>query len=101
VFGQHLDGPYVMLICLAGLRSIPDYIYEAAEVDRASGEAIWSITFRGLPFLMLAVHFRRSVVRVFDLSTCSSGGPGSTTNWSRSRSNAPRLGKRATPQRSR
>ena len=27
--------PYVMLICLAGLRSIPDYIYEAAEVDRA------------------------------------------------------------------
>ena len=28
--------PYVMLICLAGLRSIPDYIYEAAEIDRAS-----------------------------------------------------------------
>src|SRR5258707_9420632 len=28
--------PYVMLICLAGLRSIPDYIYEAAEVDRAT-----------------------------------------------------------------
>src|SRR5260370_42280952 len=28
--------PYVMLICLAGLRSIPDYIYEAAGVDRAS-----------------------------------------------------------------
>ncbi|MFZ9199344.1 MAG: carbohydrate ABC transporter permease [Paracoccaceae bacterium] len=28
--------PFVMLICLAGLRSIPDYIYEAAEVDRAS-----------------------------------------------------------------
>src|SRR5712675_1151324 len=27
--------PYVMLICLAGLRSIPDYIYEAAEVDHA------------------------------------------------------------------
>src|SRR5258708_266101 len=28
--------PYVALIVLAGLRSIPDYIYEAAEVDRAS-----------------------------------------------------------------
>jgi len=28
--------PYVMLICLAGLRSIPHDIYEAAEVDRAS-----------------------------------------------------------------
>src|SRR5207248_5843249 len=31
--------PYVMLICLAGLRSIPDSIYEAAEVDRASPSA--------------------------------------------------------------
>ena len=28
--------PFVMLICLAGLRSIPEYIYEAATVDRAS-----------------------------------------------------------------
>src|SRR5207244_6722527 len=28
--------PYVMLICLACLRSIPEYIYEAAGVDRAS-----------------------------------------------------------------
>src|SRR5258708_18594885 len=28
--------PYVALIILAGLRSIPDYIYEAAEGDRAS-----------------------------------------------------------------
>ena len=37
--------PYVMLICLAGLRSIPDYIYEAAEVDRASAwRTFWSIT---------------------------------------------------------
>src|SRR5208337_1380158 len=37
--------PYVMLICLAGLRSIPDYIYEAAEIDRASPwRQFWSIT---------------------------------------------------------
>ncbi len=28
--------PFVMLICLAGLRSIPPSIYEAAECDRAS-----------------------------------------------------------------
>ena len=28
--------PYVMLICLAGLRAIPQYLYEAAEVDGAS-----------------------------------------------------------------
>jgi multiple sugar transport system permease protein len=37
--------PYVMLICLAGLRSIPDYIYEAAEVGSRFGMAtFWSIT---------------------------------------------------------
>ena len=52
--------PYVMLICLAGLRSIPDYIYEAAEVDRASNwRQFWSITLpMALPFIMLAVLFR-------------------------------------------
>src|SRR5436190_21696005 len=51
---------YVMLICLAGLRSIPDYIYEAAEVDRASPwRQFWSITLpMALPFIMLAVLFR-------------------------------------------
>ena len=52
--------PYVMLICVAGLRSIPDYIYEAAEVDRASPwRQFWSITLpMALPFVMLAVLFR-------------------------------------------
>ena len=52
--------PYVLLICLAGLRSIPDYIYEAAEIDRASAwRQFWSITVpMVLPFLMLAVLFR-------------------------------------------
>ena len=39
--------PYVALIILAGLRSIPDYIYEAAEVDRASSwRQFWSITLK-------------------------------------------------------
>ena len=49
-----------MLICLAGLRSIPAYIYEAAEVDRASQwRQFWTITLpMVLPFLMLAVLFR-------------------------------------------
>src|SRR5271167_1622452 len=75
--------PYVMLICLAGLRSIPDYIYEAAEVDRASPlRQFLSITFpMVLPFLMLAVLFQaiQSFV-MFDLvNLLTSGGPGSTT----------------------
>jgi multiple sugar transport system permease protein len=75
--------PYVMLICLAGLRSIPDYIYEAAEVDRASWwRQFWSITLpMVLPFLMLAVLFRAiENFKMFDLVVeLTSGGPGSTT----------------------
>ena len=75
--------PYVMLICLAGLRSIPDYIYEAAEVDRASPlRQFWSITLpMALPFVMLAVLFRGiENFKMFDLiNLLTSGGPGSTT----------------------
>ena len=75
--------PYVMLICLAGLRSIPDYIYEAAEVDRASAwRQFWSITLpMVMPFLMLAVLFRAiENFKMFDMvNLLTSGGPGSTT----------------------
>ncbi|MEM7025159.1 MAG: sugar ABC transporter permease [Pseudomonadota bacterium] len=75
--------PYVMLICLAGLRAIPDYIYEAAEVDRASQwRQFWSITLpMVLPFLMLAVLFRAiENFKMFDMVVeLTSGGPGSTT----------------------
>ncbi|ODR93258.1 ABC transporter permease [Sinorhizobium alkalisoli] len=75
--------PYVMLICLAGLRSIPDYIYEAAEVDRASSwRQFWSITVpMALPFIMLAVLFRGiENFKMFDMvMLLTGGGPGSTT----------------------
>src|SRR3954467_7864684 len=75
--------PYVMLICLAGLRSIPDYIYEAAEVDRASPwRQFVSITLpMSMPFIMLAVLFRGiENFKMFDLiNLLTSGGPGSTT----------------------
>jgi multiple sugar transport system permease protein len=75
--------PYVMLICLAGLRSIPGYIYEAAEVDRASAwRQFWSITLpMVVPFLMLAVLFRAiENFKMFDMVVAlTSGGPGSAT----------------------
>jgi multiple sugar transport system permease protein len=75
--------PYVMLICLAGLRSIPDYIYEAAEVDRASPwRQFWSITLpMALPFIMLAILFRGiENFKMFDMvNLLTGGGPGSTT----------------------
>jgi multiple sugar transport system permease protein len=75
--------PYVMLICLAGLRSIPDDIYEAAEVDRASAwRQFWSITVpMALPFIMLAVLFRGiENFKMFDMVVLlTGGGPGSVT----------------------
>jgi len=75
--------PFVMLICLAGLRSIPDTIYEAAECDRASKwRQFWTITIPMiLPFLMLAVLFRGiENFKMFDLVVqLTGGGPGNTT----------------------
>jgi multiple sugar transport system permease protein len=75
--------PFVMLICLAGLRSIPDSIYEAAEIDRASKwRQFWTLTVpMVLPFLMLAVLFRGiENFKMFDLVVqLTDGGPGSIT----------------------
>jgi multiple sugar transport system permease protein len=52
--------PFVMLLVLAGLVSVPKYLYEAASIDRVgSWRRFWNITFpyiRGL--LMLALLFR-------------------------------------------
>jgi ABC-type Fe3+ transport system permease subunit len=96
--------PYVMLICLAGLRSIPDYIYEAAEVDRASKwRQFWTITMpMVLPFIMLAVLFRGiENFKMFDMvNQLTGGGPGSTTELPRSTSSAKpsRAGARAIPR---
>ena len=78
--------PFVMLICLAGLRSIPDSIYEAAECDRASHwRQFWTITIpMVLPFLMLAILFRGiENFKMFDLVVqLTGGGPGSLTTLS-------------------
>ena len=75
--------PYVMLICLAGLRSIPDSIYEAAEVDRASTlRTFWSVTLpMVVPFLMLAILFRAiENFKMFDMvNLLTNGGPGALT----------------------
>lgn len=75
--------PFVMLICLAGLRSIPDSIYEAAECDRASSwRQFWTITIpMALPFLMLAILFRGiENFKMFDLVVqLTGGGPGNVT----------------------
>lgn len=62
--------PFVMLLVLAGLVSVPKYLYEAAAIDRVPAwRRFWSITFpyvKGL--LLLALLFRTiEAFKLFDL----------------------------------
>jgi len=75
--------PFVMLLCLAGLSAIPEYLYEAAAIDRASA---W-FQFRRItlpqvmPLLLIAVLFRTiEAFKQFDLVMgLTGGGPGDVT----------------------
>jgi len=75
--------PFVMLLCLAGLSAIPEYLYEAAAIDRAGG---W-FQFRRItlpqvmPLLLIAVLFRTiEAFKQFDLVMgLTGGGPGDVT----------------------
>jgi multiple sugar transport system permease protein len=75
--------PFVMLLVLAGLVSVPKYLYEAAAIDRvAKWRQFVSITFpyiRGL--LLLALLFRTiEAFKLFDLVfLLTNGGPGTAT----------------------
>ena len=75
--------PFVMLLVLAGLVSVPKYLYEAAEIDRAS----WWRRFRTITFpyirglLLLALLFRTiEAFKLFDVVfLITEGGPGTST----------------------
>ncbi|HEX2623415.1 MAG TPA: sugar ABC transporter permease [Phototrophicaceae bacterium] len=75
--------PFVMLLCLAGLSAIPEYLYEAAAIDRAG---TW-FQFRRItlpqvmPLLLIAVLFRTiEAFKQFDLVMgLTGGGPGDVT----------------------
>jgi len=75
--------PFVMLLVLAGLVSVPKYLYEAAAIDRVpKWRQFVSITFpyiRGL--LLLALLFRTiEAFKLFDLVfLLTNGGPGTAT----------------------
>lgn len=72
-----------MLLVLSGLNAIPDYLYEAAAIDRASS---W-FQFRRItlpqvmPLLLIAVLFRTiEALKSFDLVMgLTGGGPGDQT----------------------
>lgn len=62
--------PFVMLLSMAGLSAVPQYLYEAAEVDRAS----WWFKFTRItlpmcyPLLLIALIFRTmEAFKIFDL----------------------------------
>ena len=76
--------PFVMLLILSGLKAIPDYLYEAAAIDRASS---W-FQFRRItlpqvaPLVLIAVLFRtiEAFSKSFDLVMgMTGGGPGDQT----------------------
>jgi len=75
--------PFVMLLCLSGLSAIPDYLYEAAAIDRASSWfQFWRITVPQVaPLLLVAVMFRIvEAIKAFDLVwVLTKGGPGDAT----------------------
>jgi multiple sugar transport system permease protein len=75
--------PFVMLMLLAGLQGTPRHLFEAAEIDRASGwqrfKTVIFPSIRGV--LLLALLFRTiESFNMFDLiDTITNGGPGNST----------------------
>ncbi len=75
--------PFVMLLVLSGLNAIPEYLYEAAAIDRASSwRQFWKITLPQVaPLVLVAVLFRTiEAFKTFDLVMgLTGGGPGTVT----------------------
>ncbi len=72
-----------MLLTLSGLKAIPEYLYEAAAIDRASPWfQFWRITLPQVaPLLLIAILFRTiEAFKAFDLVMgMTGGGPGDQT----------------------
>lgn len=75
--------PYMALLLLAGLQTIPNSLYEAANVDGANKwQQFWKITLPLLkPAILVALLFRTlDAFRVFDLIyVLTGGGPANAT----------------------
>ncbi len=75
--------PFVFLLLLAGLESIPEDVYEAGRVDGVSAlQELWYITLPlMIPTLLVTMIFRMiTAFKVFDeIYLLTSGGPGTST----------------------
>ncbi len=70
--------PFVMLLSLAGLSAVPQHLYEAAAIDRASNWYTFTrITLPLMaPILLIAIIFRTmEAFKTFDLAFIMSGQP--------------------------
>ncbi len=78
--------PFVFIILLAGLQSLPREQFEAAEVDGASRtQAFWYLTLPMISPLLVIVILLRMVeaVKIFDIIfVMTAGGPGISTETS-------------------
>ena len=76
--------PYVALIVLGGLQSLPPNVYEAAQIDGASRwQTFWRITLPLLAPTLVTAAILRSVdlLRFFDIIYITTqGGPGNASN---------------------
>lgn len=76
--------PYVALIVLGGLQSLPPNVYEAAQIDGASRwNTFWRITLPLLAPTLVTAAILRSVdlLRFFDIIYITTqGGPGNASN---------------------
>lgn len=75
--------PFMALVVLAGLQSIPGELFEAAEVDGATGaQTLWRVAFPLLlPVIVIGVLVRfMDTFKLFDIVyQLTGGGPGSVT----------------------
>lgn len=75
--------PYVFLIATAGLKSIQDELYEAADIDGAGGwKKIWYVTMPMLRPTIIVIVLLRAIpaLKEFDkIYIITDGGPGTAT----------------------
>ena len=71
--------PFYMMNFLAGLQSIPDELYEAAEIDGAGAvQSFWHITLPGLKSVLIVVTLLSTIWTSNELQfvyILSAGGP--------------------------
>ena len=77
--------PLVVLLCYAGLRSIPEAFYQAAAIDGASAWAVFRYVqlpkLRGVLPIALLLRFMDSFVIYTEPFVLTGGGPGNATTF--------------------